>query len=201
MCQGVPTSGIYSWGKSDISGVTMDTAATELQYLWVGGLESGCACTSTSSTHTHTHRVYTNTHTSDTWSFWIPVRFNPTKLPLINRLTHTWSVAWWLTQVLRWESPPYLLSLLFILSLLTWTFLCLPCMFLASSHPHFLSAPLLHSCHSDWPLIIISLPAPHLLYTLSFWPWTDFIACHVWFWSNTDNYLLDKQYLLIGTCL
>lgn len=54
VCQGVPSSGIYSWGKSDISGVTMDTVATELQYLWVGGLEIGCACTSAFCIHTHT---------------------------------------------------------------------------------------------------------------------------------------------------
>lgn len=72
VCQGVPTGGIFSWEKSDISGVTMDTVATELQYLWVGGLESGCACTSAFMyTHTHTHKD-TPTHAV---SFYISFSF------------------------------------------------------------------------------------------------------------------------------
>lgn len=54
--QGVPTSSIYSWGKSDISGVTMDTVATELQYL--SGRPRVCLCLYLLLSHTHTHTLY-----------------------------------------------------------------------------------------------------------------------------------------------
>lgn len=119
VCQGVPTSGIYSWGKSDISGVTMDTVATELQYLWVGGLKCGCACTSasyTSSTPTPTHAGETLNHSQFLPFFFPHQKYNRTlSFSFLARIStvHNESLVWLVTlqqQQWQWNYQPYLLS-------------------------------------------------------------------------------------------
>lgn len=197
VCQGVPTTGIYSWGKSDISGVTMDTVATELQYLWVGGLESGCACTFASYTYTHTDTHSTPTHNisgQDTWSFSIFIFYKLAKPSKKQTYTHSLFLPHTHFSSCVHNEPPGLFgdtaamtktstshAELFLLLLLTRSslFQSLPPL-----NPDFLSLPLLHIFHSDSSLWFqyVSQPhcsSPHLRIALSFTQITQFTTVNL----------------------